>query len=83
MNASSQPSKDFIITRLFDAPRDLVWKAWTDPEHIARWMNPSGGEMSFTKMDFRAGGMSHYCTATPDGGKMWGICHYQIGRAHV
>ncbi len=73
---ASQPSKDFVISRVFDAPRNLVWKVWTEPEHVARWMNPSGGGMSFTKMDFRAGGMSHYCMITPDGGEMWGLCKY-------
>ena len=69
-------SPDFVINRTFDAPRDLVWKVWTEPEHVGRWMNPSGGKMSFAKMDFRTGGMAHYCMATPDGGEMWGICKY-------
>ncbi|HAO98796.1 MAG TPA: polyketide cyclase [Fibrobacteres bacterium] len=68
--------EDFIISRTFNAPRDLVWKVWTEPAHIGKWMNPFGGEMSFAKMDFRSGGMAHYYMATPDGGKMWGLVKY-------
>jgi uncharacterized protein YndB with AHSA1/START domain len=50
--------REFTITRVFDAPRDLVWKAWTDPEHVARWFGPRGitTPASTIRMDVRPGG---------------------------
>jgi uncharacterized protein YndB with AHSA1/START domain len=50
--------REFTITRVFDAPRELVWKAWTDPEHVARWFGPRGitTPASTIHMDVRPGG---------------------------
>ena len=45
-----------VITRLFDAPRALVFKVWTAPEHLARWWAPQGFELLETRMDVRPGG---------------------------
>jgi uncharacterized protein YndB with AHSA1/START domain len=50
-----------VITRLFDAPRHIVFKAWTEPEHFARWFSPKDSTMPFCKMDVRAGGVLHFC----------------------
>jgi uncharacterized protein YndB with AHSA1/START domain len=63
-------SKELIITRVFDAPRELVWKAWTDPEHVKRWWGPQYFTAPHITIDFRVGGRFVYCMrgAGPDGG---------------
>lgn len=48
--------KDIIIAREFDSPRELVWKAWTDPKHFARWRGPKNFTASYVSIDFRTGG---------------------------
>jgi len=63
---------EFFITRLFDAPRDLVWQAWTDADRLAQWWGPKGFKMLHSKLDFRVGGTYHYGMETPDGSEMWG-----------
>jgi len=55
------------ITRVFDAPRELVWKAWTDPKYIMQWWGPKGFTCPTCKMDFRVGGKLLCCMAAPDG----------------
>ena len=65
-------TNDFVLTRTFDAPRDLVWKAWTDPEHLKRWFGPKGFTMPTCAMDLRPGGVFHYGMKSPDGHEMWG-----------
>jgi uncharacterized protein YndB with AHSA1/START domain len=47
---------DLVITRVFDAPVELVWKAWTDPEYVMRWWGPTGFTSPSCKIDFREGG---------------------------
>lgn len=48
--------KEIVITRLFDAPRTLVFKVWTDPQHIAKWWGPEGYSSTDCKVDLRVGG---------------------------
>ena len=48
--------RDLVITRLFDAPIELVWRAWTDPEYVIRWWGPTGFTSPSCKIDFREGG---------------------------
>jgi uncharacterized protein YndB with AHSA1/START domain len=48
--------RDLVITRLFDAPIEVVWKAWTDPEYVMRWWGPTGFTSPSCKIDFREGG---------------------------
>ena len=62
----------FVITHTFDAPRELVWKAWTEREHLMKWFGPEGFKMPAAKLDFRPGGIFHYCLCAPDGKEMWG-----------
>jgi len=62
----------FIITRLLDAPRDSVWKAWTEAERLKQWFGPKGVTMPACTLDFKIGGTFHYCMRTPDGADMWG-----------
>jgi len=57
--------KDIIITRVFDAPRELVWKAWTDPTYFARWWGPKVFTTPRISIDFRVGGRYTYCMRGP------------------
>jgi uncharacterized protein YndB with AHSA1/START domain len=59
--------EQILITREFDAPRDLVWKAWTTPELVRRWWNAKRGEVTICDIDFRVGGTWRYVLVTPDG----------------
>ena len=60
-----------VVTRVFDAPRELVWKAWTDPKYVMQWWGPKGFTSPICKMDFRVGGQFLICTTTPDGQDFW------------
>ena len=56
-----------VVTRVFDAPRELVWKAWTDPKYIMQWWGPKGFTAPVCEMDFRVGGKLLCCMNAPDG----------------
>ena len=59
--------KDIVVTRVFDAPVELVWKAWTDPQHVMRWWGPIGFTSPTCEMDVRVGGTSLVCMRSPEG----------------
>ena len=50
-----------VVTRVFDAPRELVWKAWTDPKYVMQWWGPKGFTAPVCQMDFRVGGKFLCC----------------------
>jgi uncharacterized protein YndB with AHSA1/START domain len=56
---SEQPYKELTLTRTFDAPRKLVWRAWTDPEMMAKWWGPQGVTNPTSEVDARVGGKLH------------------------
>lgn len=58
---------EIVITRLLDAPRELVWEAWTNPEHVAKWWGPNGFTTTTKSHDFRPGGLWIYTMHGPDG----------------
>ena len=62
---------DLVITRVFDAPRSLVFRAWVDPEHIRHWSAPHGFEISHCEGDARPGGTWKCCMRAPDGKELW------------
>jgi uncharacterized protein YndB with AHSA1/START domain len=62
----------FVITRVFRAPRQLVWDAWTRREHLARWMGPKGTTITHAALDLRPGGTFLYAMQGADGRTMWG-----------
>lgn len=70
MLTSDRP--EFLITRLFDAPRGLVWQAWTDPAMVAQWFGPKGCTTRIASLDLRPGGVWHSCMTMPGGQEMWG-----------
>lgn len=59
--------REIVITRVFDAPRELVFDAWTDREHIDKWWGPKGFTNTTHFMDVRPGGMWRYTMHGPDG----------------
>lgn len=56
-----------LITREFDAPPELVWRAWTEPELVRRWWHAGRGEMTVCEIDLQVGGRWRYVMVTPDG----------------
>jgi uncharacterized protein YndB with AHSA1/START domain len=60
---------DFILTRIFDAPREAVFKAWTDPGQFAQWWGPQGFTNPVCELDLRAGGAYRVTLRSPDGGE--------------
>ena len=59
--AANAAQGELIITRIFHAPRELVWKAWTDPKHLMRWWGPKDFTSPVCKIDFRVGGKYLFC----------------------
>jgi uncharacterized protein YndB with AHSA1/START domain len=59
--------EQILITREFDAPRHLVWQAWTTPELVKRWWTARRGEATVLEIDLRVGGTWRYVMVTPDG----------------
>ena len=70
-------SDDLVISRTLDAPRDLVWKAWTEPERLAQWWGPKGCTIRVAKLDVRPGGMFHYAMQFKPGHDIWGRFVYR------
>lgn len=62
---------DLVLTRTFRAKRDQVWRAWTHPEHFARWFGPHGSTMPHLEMDVRPGGTLHFCHRFTDYPDVW------------
>ena len=69
--ATEVSDRELVITRVFDAPRKLVFQAWSDPQHLARWWGPNGYTLPVCKMDFRPGGAYRYCMRSPEGTDHW------------
>jgi uncharacterized protein YndB with AHSA1/START domain len=59
--------REFVVTRRFDAPRDLVFAAWTDPEQVGLWWNPKGTTLTTDEIDVRPGGVWRFTTQGADG----------------
>jgi uncharacterized protein YndB with AHSA1/START domain len=70
-------SKAFIMSRVFDAPRDVLWKCFTEPERMKQWWGPKGFTVVVSDMDLRVGGTYHYGMKAPDGSPMWGLFTYR------
>jgi uncharacterized protein YndB with AHSA1/START domain len=70
-------ARELVITRVFDAPRELVWQAWTDPEHMKRWWGPQHFTAPACKIDLRVGGHYHFCMRSPEGQEFWNTGVYR------
>jgi uncharacterized protein YndB with AHSA1/START domain len=66
-SSSDTASREIATTRVFDAPRDLVFDAWTSPEHVAQWWGPNGFTTTTHSMDVRPGGEWIFVMHRPDG----------------
>ncbi|PWC05499.1 SRPBCC family protein [Agromyces badenianii] len=66
---TASATKQFTITRIFDAPRDVIWRAWTDPGEAAAWWHPAGvvTPRESVELDVRPGGRYRYTMIAPDG----------------
>ncbi|MGO9607661.1 MAG: SRPBCC domain-containing protein [Candidatus Binataceae bacterium] len=74
-NTITEPAERvLVITRVFDAPRSLVFKAWTQPDHLLRWWGPRGYTTSISEMDVRPGGAYRFRMRSGEG-----IDHYWYG----
>lgn len=69
-------SRDFVISRVFDAPRDLVWKVFTEAEHLKHWWGPKGSEVFHAQVNLRPGGVYLY-GLTMGGADVWGKITYR------
>ena len=69
--------QEIIIRRVLDAPRELVWKAWIDPEHFQRWWGPKDYTCPFCQMDLRVGGKYLNCMRSPEGQDFWSTGVYR------
>jgi uncharacterized protein YndB with AHSA1/START domain len=74
---STPTSRAFVISRVFDAPRDLVWKAHSELEGLKHWWGPKGFTWLTGTLDFCPGGMFHYGLRSPNGQEMWGRFVYR------
>lgn len=76
--AAEQPAgQELLIARVFDAPRELVWKAWTQPERLKKWWGPKNFTAPVIKIDFRVGGAYLYCMRSPEGQDFWSTGVYR------
>src|SRR5665647_1251665 len=69
---TTNQDSELVLTHVFNAPRELVFKAWTDAEHLKHWWGPAGFKISISKFDIRPGGVFHYCMKSDAGDEMWG-----------
>ena len=69
--AGETAQRELVITRVFDAPRALVFKAWTEPDRLVRWWGPQGFTTPFCTMDLRPGGAVRFCMRSPEGTDHW------------
>lgn len=68
---------ELVLARVFDAPRERVWKAWTEPEAFMRWWGPKGYTAPFCKIDLRVGGKFLFCMRSPEGTDYWATGTYR------
>ena len=71
-----EKTNDFVITRVFNAPRKLIFDAFTQPKHLAHWWGPKGMALEVINLDLRPDGIFHYGMKTPDGHEMFGVFKY-------
>ncbi len=69
--------KEFTVVRELNAPRELVFKLWSEAEHLAKWWGPKGFDIKVAKLEMRPGGIFLFGMTTPDGNDMWGRFIYR------
>ena len=78
MKSTVVNDKLFVLERMFDAPRELVFKVFSSAEHLANWWGPKDWTLPVCRIDFRPGGEWHYCMRSPGGDmESWGKAVYE------
>jgi uncharacterized protein YndB with AHSA1/START domain len=75
--ATESSERDFVLERIFDAPRELVFKAFSECKHLTHWWGPKGWTLPVCQMDFRPGGVWFYCMRGPAGEDASGKATYR------
>ena len=70
LQVTTPTEREIVLTRVFDAPREMVYDAWTKPELLRRWFGPRGTSMSVCEIDLRVGGKWRFVLRCPDGREM-------------
>lgn len=65
-------AENFSISRTFDAPRELVFGAWTEARHLSNWFGPSGCKLTVERLELKPGGVCLFSMRIPNAGEMWG-----------
>ncbi|HWK90113.1 MAG TPA: SRPBCC family protein [Longimicrobium sp.] len=65
--ASDTADREIVLQRVFDAPRELVYRAWTEPDHLRQWFGPNGFHITTHEVDIRVGGVLRFTMHGPDG----------------
>ncbi len=77
MDKAKKNGNALIITRYFNAPREIVWKAWKDEDLYMKWWGPKNFTCPYASIDFRKGGKYLSCMRGPDGTEYWGTGTYK------
>jgi uncharacterized protein YndB with AHSA1/START domain len=77
MDVKKKGVEPFVISRSFDAPCERMWSAWTEREQLMQWFGPRGFTMPAAKLEFRPGGVFHYCLESAEGQEIWGKFTYR------
>ena len=78
MTAGQLPeTRDLVLSRVFNVPREVVWQAWTQAERLKKWFAPEHFTAAAAKVDLRPGGHFLYCMRSPEGAEYWGKGSYQ------
>jgi uncharacterized protein YndB with AHSA1/START domain len=75
--SDTQQLTELVIERVLDAPREQVWKAWTDPEQVKKWWGPKHFTAPTIKIDLQEGGKYLFCMRSPDGQDYWSTGVYR------
>ena len=81
--AGKNPSNEIKITRVYDAPVQTVWDAWTDPQQVAKWWGPRGFTLTTHSKDLKPGGIWHYTMHGPDGTDYPNKTLYHVVEKHI
>ena len=63
--------RTLVLSRMINAPRELVFEAWSHPKHLVRWWGPNDFTLPYCEQDFRVGGKYRFCMRAPDGSDHW------------
>jgi uncharacterized protein YndB with AHSA1/START domain len=69
--------EEIVVTRIFEASRELVWKVWTEPEHIKHWWGSKDYTAPFCQIELRVGGVYLFCMRSPEGRDFWSTGIYR------